>query len=93
MMGRWDAFHRPILSRVEHMKRIIEAALDDADIPFQPNSPFDFYLPVLGVSIHVLPAGAEARQLDQTDDVIVVRGRTAVNRLAAWIRAGKATHE
>lgn len=69
------------------MKRIIEAALDDRNIPFIPGRPFDFYLPVQGVHIHVLPATAEARQVEQADDVIVVRGRKAVNQLAEWIRA------
>lgn len=72
------------------MKRIIQTALDDRDIPFVPNQPFDFFLPVQGIHIHVLPAGAEARQLDQADDVIVVRGRTAVNQLAEWIRGPQA---
>lgn len=72
------------------MQRIIAAALDDRDIPFIPNNPFDFYLPVQGVHIHVLPAGAEARQADLADDVIVVRGRKAVNTLAELIRADRA---
>lgn len=70
------------------MKRIIAAALDDRDIPFQPNAPLDFYLPVQGVHIHILPSDAEPRALDQVGNVIVARGRQAVNVLAEWIRRG-----
>ena len=67
------------------MDRIISTALDDADIPFVPKG-LDFYLPVLNITIRVLPAMAEMRDPDP-DNVIVVRGRDAVNQLAAWIRA------
>lgn len=70
------------------MKRIIAAALDDRDIPYVPNSPLDFFLPVQQIHIHVVPGTAEPRALDQAKDVIVVRGRTAVNALAEWIRRG-----
>ena len=72
------------------MKRIIEAALDDRDIPFVPDSPHDFWLPIQKVHIHVLPITAEPRQLDQADNVIVVRGRLAVNALAELIRGPQA---
>lgn len=71
------------------MQRIIEAALDDRDIPFVPNDPFDFYLPVQQIHIHVQPAGSrDPRGADDYSNVIVVRGRHAVNTLAEWIRRG-----
>ena len=72
------------------MQRIIAAALDDRDIPFVPNSPFDFWLPIQAIHIHVLPADADARQVEQSDNIIVVKGRNAVNALAELIRADRA---
>lgn len=76
------------------MKRIIEAALDDADIPFVPNQPFDFHLPAHQLHIHVLPAGADTPIFRHSDaDLIVVRGRQAVNQLADWIRGDRANPE
>lgn len=70
------------------MRRIIAAALDDRDIPYVPDQPLDFFLPVQQIHIHIIPSLAEPRALDQAKDVIVVRGRTAVNALAEWIRRG-----
>jgi hypothetical protein len=72
------------------VKRIIEAALDDADIPFVPNNPYDFHLPVQGVHIHVVPAISDARMLHGADNLILVKGRASVNALAAWIRGQQA---
>jgi hypothetical protein len=70
------------------VKRIIAAALEDRDIPYIPDRPLDFFLPIQQLHIHIVPGNAEPRALDQAKDVIVVRGRTAVNALAEWIRRG-----
>lgn len=72
------------------MKRIISAALDDRDIPFGPSPTHDFFLPMQQVHIHVVPITAEPRHLDQADNVILVRGRLAVNALAELIRGPQA---
>jgi hypothetical protein len=69
------------------VKRIIQAALEDRDMPFV-EGPLDFFLPVQQIHILVLPSTADPRVLDYVDDAIVVRGRVAVNALAEWIRRG-----
>jgi len=68
------------------MERIIAAALDEADIPYVPQAANHFYLPVQEIHIRVVAPQAELRELD-AHDVIAVRGRRAINQLAAWLRA------
>ena len=70
------------------MQRIIAAALEDRDIPYETNAPADFFLPVQQLHIHIVPNDADPRVLDYCRDAIVVRGRHAVNTLAEWIRRG-----